>query len=232
MKTEVTRRMWADLKSAQPTLPDDPTYPQFGFGYPVMNVTWYEAMLFANLLSLENGLPPCYYRDAGCTVPVDSKNYESDDIYCDFNSNGYRLLTEGEWEYADRAGTDGPFFCSEGNYSTSTCTDCAKGLLPMLEQHMVFCADSSGPEPAEGKLANPWGLHNMNGNVREWCWDWCEDYPEGGPDYAGPECGTHRVERGSMFVYLPRNLRSSMRAGFEPGTVGQYLGFRLARTVY
>lgn len=232
METEATRKMWAELRAVQLTLPEDPTVPSLGPDHPVVDVTWYEAVLFANLLSLQNGYGPCYYRDTNFSVPVDATNYLSDEVYCDFEATGYRLLSEGEWEHAARAGTAGPYSCDEGNYAPGTCLMCDPGTLPTLEKHAVFCASSGGScQPAGSKLANPWGLHDMHGNAREWCWDWADTYPEGGTDYAGPGSGTDRICRGSMFVYMPRNVRSAMRDGFPPDRRGQYISFRLARTV-
>lgn len=232
METETTRAMWADLKKAQPTLPDDPTYPVFGPTHPASNVTWYEAVLFANLMSVQNGYCPCYYRDADFTIQVDATNYLSDEIYCDFNVDGYRLLSEGEWEFAVRAGSTGPFFCVEKEYTSENCTYCDTGLFPTLELYANFCTNSwTGPQPVGSRHKNPWGLYDMAGNVREWCWDWEGAYPDIGTDYTGPGSGTERICRGSMFRYRARMMRSAWRDAFAPDTIGQYIGFRLARTV-
>lgn len=203
-----------------------------GSNYPLLNPTWYEAVLFANLLSVQNGYARCYYKDAVFTIPVDSTNYISDEIYCDFNANGYRLLSEGEWEYAVRAGTSGPFFCDEKLYDSVSCWSCAFGLLPTLEMYVIFCANAGGyPGDACSKLPNPWNLCDMSGNVREWCWDWTVDYPGNGKDYTGPASGTHRCMRAGNFCYMARNVRSAMRGGFTPDTRGQNASFRLARSV-
>jgi hypothetical protein len=90
METEVSRQMWADLKAAQATLPADPTNPACGAGmsHPVQNLTWYEAVLFANLLTAQRGLTPCYYADAVFTLPIDASNHTSGPFYCYL---GFRL---------------------------------------------------------------------------------------------------------------------------------------------
>ena len=85
METEVSRRMWADLKTVQPTLIADPTDEQWGGGMenPVNSVQWNEVILFANLLSKQNGFTPCFYEDEGFTIPVDHTNY-TEMPSCDF----------------------------------------------------------------------------------------------------------------------------------------------------
>ena len=104
METEVTRQMWTNLKAVQSTLPSDPSTPGYSSGMndPAQSISWYEAILFANLLSLQNGLTRCYYADAAFTIPITGSNYTISTIYCNFAANGYRLPTEGEWEYFAR----------------------------------------------------------------------------------------------------------------------------------
>ncbi len=160
METEVTRQMWADLLAAQPTLPADPTDTTYGAGMsnPVQNNTWYEAVLFANLLSFQQGLTRCYYTDAGFTTPIDATNYTAGNYHCDFAATGYRLLTEGEWEYCCRAGTTTPFWIAEPNYNSGNCSSCTSGLFPNLESVAVFCANEPGSTvEVATKLSNPVG---------------------------------------------------------------------------
>ncbi|MBN2381429.1 SUMF1/EgtB/PvdO family nonheme iron enzyme [bacterium] len=234
METEVTRQMWADLRAVQPSLPADPTNTSYGSGMsnPVNSLTWYESVLFANLLSLQNGLTRCYYKDAGFTDPVTSSNYTSGTFYCDFGANGYRLLSEGEWEYAARAGTTTPFSCNEMNYTTVNCDVCTAGTHPTLEQYAVYCANDTGEsEPVGSKLANPWNLSDMHGNVYEWCWDWYSTYPGDTTDYTGPGSGSNRVLHGGCFYSIARYCRSAHRHINTPGTRGYGIGFRLVRSV-
>lgn len=234
METEVTRQMWADLLAAQPSLPPDPTNSGFGGGMtnPVNRVTWYEAVLFANMLSQQNMYEQCYYKDAAFTEPVTSTNYTSGAFYCNFEANGYRLLTEGEWEYAARAGSTGPFFCVEPNYSAANCTSCTSGTHPTLEQYAVYCAnDTNKSEPVGSKLGNPWSLMDMLGNVREWCWDWYSPtYPASATDYHGPTSGSDRVLRGGYWMNTADNCRSAYRGYYPPYGLSYSVGFRLART--
>jgi len=235
METEVTRQMWADLRAAQPTLPADPTDTTYGAGMsnPVQNNTWYEAVLFANLLSLQQGLTRCYYTDAGFTTPIDATNYTAGDYHCDFDATGYRLLTEGEWEYCCRAGTTTPFWIAEPNYNSGNCSSCTSGLFPNLESVAVFCANEPGSTvEVATKLSNPWGLYDTHGNVFEWCWDWHDTYPTGSAtDHPGAGSGSSRVNRGSAWNGLTWGCRSAYRSKRTPGYRSYNLGFRLARTV-
>jgi formylglycine-generating enzyme required for sulfatase activity len=122
-------------------------------------------------------------------------------------SNGYRLPTEAQWEYACRAGTTTPF--STGNNIT---TDQANydGTRPYNDNPAgVYRARTM----QVGSFApNAWGLHDMHGNVWEWCWDWYDDYPSAAQaDPSGAVFGGHRVRRGGSWGYGGRYLRSAAR---------------------
>jgi len=234
MATEVTRGMWADLKGEQSSLPTDPTNTSYGSGMdnPVQSVTWHEAILFANLLSVEQGLTRCYYKDASFTTPVVNGNHTSGSFYCDWNANGYRLPSEGEWEYFCRAGTTTPFWVAEPNF-TSCSGYCSAGGLPILESAAWFCANDNGrSEPVASKLANPWGLYDVHGNVWEWCWDWYGGYPGGtATDHRGASSGSDRVFRGGGWGGSAHYCRSAYRSGIYPDYRFSRFGFRLCRSV-
>lgn len=135
-----------------------------------------------------------------------------------------RLPTEAEWEYACRAGTRTPFSFGEnitpeqvnynGNYPY------AGGRKGLYRQKTV---------PVQSLPPNPWGLHEMHGNVREWCQDWYGPYgAEAQTDPRGPDRGGGRVLRGGSWNGLGRYLRSARRGVGVPGSRSDDVGFRLA----
>jgi len=171
---------------------------------PVENVSWIDAVTFCNKLSEREGMPPCY-RINGDTVG-------------NVGGSGYRLPTEAEWEFACRARSASLF---------------PWGDAPeMLGEHAWYKDNSSGQTHSVGqKKPNAWGLHDMLGNVGEWCGDWYEaTYYASSPgsDPPGPPSASDRVNRGGGWHNNPRYARSAYRFGFEPGRRDIYLGFRLA----
>lgn len=233
METAVTKQMWADLKLVQTSLPPDPNNPSLYFAWdaPVHSMTWYLAILFANLLSVENGLTPCYYKDSRFTVMVDVTNYKSGGFFCNFEANGYRLPTEGEREYFARAGTTGVFSIDEPNYSEATCSVCSPGSLPSLESVSWFCTD--GAMTVGSKGANPWNLKDVHGNVMEWCWDYYGPYPaNNATDFRGAALGDLRVMRGGAWPFNARLARSAHRFSRMPHfRLDASIGLRLVRTI-
>ncbi len=134
------------------------------------------------------------------------------------NSNGKEmsLPTEAQWEYAARAGQAGMF---------------AGGSLNEVAWHK---GNSGGKtHPVGTKKANAWGLHDMSGNVWEWCQDWYSygDELPGGIDPSGPASGTSRVRRGGSWYNSADDCRVASRFySVFPVISNSNIGFRIARS--
>jgi formylglycine-generating enzyme required for sulfatase activity len=220
-------------------LHNDPSH-DYGptMNHPVHRISWFDAVLYANLLSVQNGYTPCCYKDAAFTVPVDATNYDIDnDIYCNFDADGYRLPTEAEWEYAARAGTTGPFSSDEPNYNSETCTGCFPNPpLEVLDSIAWWCGNANNKAHSVAtKLPNPWGLYDMHGNVEEMCWDrFAMPYPSDDvTDPVGPSSGFSRVVRGGSWRRSAISCRSASRSTvyIMNGGTERFRGFRLVQTV-
>jgi formylglycine-generating enzyme required for sulfatase activity len=131
----------------------------------------------------------------------------------------YRLPTEAEWEYACRGWTSTRFSYGDDSGYTN------------LTHYAWYYQNSDGQtHPVGQKLPNPWGLHDMHGNVFEWCQDWYGDYPGGiALNPQGPAAGSFRVIRGGYWYdyVVPWYCRSAHRDSFHPypGNEG-LIGFR------
>jgi formylglycine-generating enzyme required for sulfatase activity len=199
--------------------------------FPVETISWYDALVFCNKLSVHEGLTPAYRisgstdPDEWGTVPTDDSDARWDAVMIVAGSTGYRLPTEAQWEYACRAGTTTPF-----NTGENITTDQANynGNEPYngnpVGAYLRRTSDVAGYAP------NAWGLYDMHGNAFEWCWDWYGEYPEEAQtNPAGPVSGVGRVERGGARSYGAQSLRSAYRSFNGPEFTSSLIGFRLAR---
>ena len=127
----------------------------------------------------------------------------------------YRLPTEAEWEYAARAGAETAYSFDRAH----------------IGDYAWYTANSEGKtHPVGLTIANPYWLHDMNGNV----WEWVQDsYTENLPGETDPlvNSGRFRVIRGGSWVSKTPLLRSAFRFGNYPDTVSDSIGFRLARNL-
>jgi formylglycine-generating enzyme required for sulfatase activity len=132
-----------------------------------------------------------------------------------------RLPTEAEWEWACRAGTRTRF--------------CSGDADDALADYAWFGANSgSTTHPVGEKKPNAWGLHDLHGNVWEWCGDWYDSsYGLQSTAYslhtdpAGPATGSIRVLRGGSWYYDPRDCRSASRVRDGPADRDNYFGLRV-----
>jgi formylglycine-generating enzyme required for sulfatase activity len=121
------------------------------------------------------------------------------------------LPSEAQWEYACRAGTETAFAGDPG------------------EMAWHFHNSGGKTNPVVTKKANAWGLHDLHGNVLEWCSDWYGDHDvASATDPTGPETGLSRVTRGGGWFFYAGHCRSASRREYSPDERYEYLGFRVA----
>jgi formylglycine-generating enzyme required for sulfatase activity len=133
----------------------------------------------------------------------------------------YRLLTEAEWEYAARAGSETRFSFGDDEI--------------LLHHYAWYNDDVDKTQPVGKKAANAFGLHDMYGNVWEWVEDpWHKNYegaPMDGSAWKKDGSETLRVVRGGSWYFNAPSLRSAGRSKYSSSSRGNGLGFRLARTL-
>ncbi len=158
------------------------------------------------------GNNPSHYDDCGPDCPVGGVDWYDANDYC--RRVGKRLPTEAEWEYAVRAGSATEYFWGDDPSSA--------GRFVWFHPNSDYT-----PHPVGQKLANPWGLYDMAGNVWEWVSDWKGDYPSSSQrDPGGPSSGGYRVVRGGSWSDGATDIRSAYRLGLMPDQRHGFMGFR------
>jgi formylglycine-generating enzyme required for sulfatase activity len=171
-----------------------------GDDLPVTCVSWEDAVAFCNWLSKAEGRKPCYERSGEQWIWHPKHD-------------GYRLPTEAEWEYMARGGS--------------------KDLLPLAPAALPdlgwFDSNAKGKPHAVGTRApNARGLHDVWGNVWEWCWDWYTKRPTA---VNGPASGTERAVWGGGWNDASEQVARQPRKGLPPTHRSTDVGFRVVRTI-
>ena len=150
-------------------------------------------------------------------LPVDQVSWEDCQEFVkklrEKDKKAYRLPAEAEWEYACRAGTKTPF-----HFGETISTDQANYFGEAVYGDGKKGKYRGKTTPVGSFPANAWGLHDMPGNVWQWCEDRYADYPQKDvDDPQGAEKGDFRVLRGGSWIGDPWNCRSAFRRWYEPG---------------
>jgi formylglycine-generating enzyme required for sulfatase activity len=209
-QTPITQAQWkaiAKLAKVNIDLTEDPSKWK-GDRRPVEQVSWWEAQEFCDRLSRLS-------KPMGLT---------------------YRLPNEAEWEYACRSSTKTPF-----HFGETITTDAANYRGTDWDINGIIYPANYGIGPngtfreqttdVETFPANPWGLHDMHGNVWEWCADhWHDSYdkaPINGSAWLSDKEDSKRRLRGGSWQNRPMNCRSAHRGSNDPGVKLNYVGFRV-----
>ncbi|MBE2278781.1 MAG: SUMF1/EgtB/PvdO family nonheme iron enzyme [Ignavibacteriaceae bacterium] len=194
---EVNQFQWEQVMGFNPS-----TYK--GDSLPVSDISWFEAVQFCNYLSEREGLSNVYLINGTEVTKL-------------HGSNGYRLPTEAEWEFAARGGLKSKGFLYSGDNK--------------LNQVGWYQKNSgSKPHSIMSLKPNELGIYDMSGNVWEWCWDIYGPYTSSNKtNPLGPSAGKNRVYRGASWFNSDVEARLAFRKSLPPGSKYFNLGFRLAR---
>lgn len=243
-ETEVTKAQWDDVATwATSNGYDITTASAAGKtnNHPVQTVSWYDCVKWCNARSQQEGLTPCYTMDTNLLNVYRTGALDINNSWVNWSADGYRLPTEAEWEKASRGGRQGRLFPWGGdtiqharaNYRAFTIL-VPYDTSPTQDFHPNYQTGGTPYTSPVGSFpANGYGLHDMTGNISEWCWDWYADYTaDYQTDSRGPATWQylmHRVRRGGTWGNYANVANCAARSSMYPPNSSYEVGFRCVK---
>ena len=198
------------------------------------HISWYDAVVFMNRLSVISGLTPVFQLDGSAadlnnnnSRPTNADTSWGNRVTVNPNANGFRFPTDAEWEYAARGGQLNEYTRTLGSSGTHFNWSGSNDVMAV-----AWHTTNSGNvvHPVRSLAPNQLGLYDMSGNVWEWCWDWWAGHPAGSATQdnpTGPATGSLRVVRGGSWNSTAANTRVALRLNHSPWYRYNLIGFRV-----
>lgn len=189
---------------------------------PVTMINWRDSIVWCNAYSSRMGLNPVYKNATGEVIKDsrDSNSVECDNVFPDWEANGYRLPTEAEFKYAQRGGK----YSKGYKYSGSN----NPGDIGWLIENSGNKTHNVGE-----KLPNELNIYDLSGNVYEMSYDYFGEYADfAGPyyNYKGVDKTQMRVQSGGAFHTSDYGMLLFDRAALYPNSAFNYTGLRVAQS--